>query len=161
MRESITGSSFMERIGGQRAGPPNSYRRDFAAVSRFLSPLQSRCACLRSTLGEPRDVRALALDPSWNDDGILLLTQTPSRIKSPQVDSQHLEHKNRPVPSPRRGFTMLYGARYPPGARVYPRRFVCSAHNPGLYAQAALLNDHANGRRYPLHARAQPPPRPD
>src|SRR5215213_1533424 len=118
MRESITGSSFMERFGGQRAGPPNSYRRGFAAVSRFLSPLQSRCACVTSTLCEPRDVRALALDPSWNDDGILLLTQTPSRMKSPQVDSQRLEQKNRPVPSPLRGFTVLYGARHRPGARV-------------------------------------------
>src|SRR5215212_7478393 len=132
MRESITGSSFMERFGGQRAGPPNSYRRGFAAVSRFLSPLPSRCACVRSTLHETRDVRAVALDPSWNDDGILPLTQTPSRIKSLQVDSQRLEHKNPPVLSPRRGFTALYEARRPPGARVSPRRFVCSAHNRGL-----------------------------
>ena len=66
MREWITGSSFMERFGGQRAGPPNSYRRGFAAVSRFLSPLQSRCTCVRSTLAEPTDVRALALDPAFD-----------------------------------------------------------------------------------------------
>src|SRR5215216_358244 len=89
MREWITGSSFMERFGGQRAGPPNSYRRGFAAVSRFLSPLPSRCACVRSTLHETRDVRAVALDPSWNDDGILPLTQTPSRIKTGSFHSRH------------------------------------------------------------------------
>ena len=55
----------------------------------------------------------------------------------------------------------MHEARRPPGACVYPGRFVRRAHHRGLHAQAALLHGHTHGRRHPLHARAQPPARPD
>jgi hypothetical protein len=66
--ESTTESSFMERLGGQRVGPPQRYRRGFAAASRILPSLPSRCDSEWAALSQLRDIRASALDPSVNDD---------------------------------------------------------------------------------------------
>jgi hypothetical protein len=61
---SITLSPFMERFGGQSSGLPQNYRRVFAAASRILPSLPSRCDSEWSALSQLRDVRAVALDRS-------------------------------------------------------------------------------------------------